>query len=285
MEIKHPYFLSGILFFSISLVIFYIFAFAGWPGAPHFCIELDHCYCETIQYDALVRQPSNTWSNLSLVISGLYIIYTLENAKNSSSDKISDKSNPMLSLNAYSLTFSYITIFIGIGSFYFHGSMTMWGGLLDLIAMNMFITFIILYDLTRLTNISEKLCVIIFIGLNTLFAILSWLPDIGRHIFSALIIICFSLEALISLSDGKIIVKLGRSLGIEMKPITRDFKYLLLVALTFGVSTLIWNLSKDGGPCCDPATIWQGHSFWHLGVGLASFIIFKYLQTEKLTNK
>jgi len=79
---KYQNLVGGLIFTAIWLIIFLIQALMGWPGETHFCVANDHCYCEPIQWDALVVQPVNTWSNLFIVGCGLYLLFLVDKMGN-----------------------------------------------------------------------------------------------------------------------------------------------------------------------------------------------------------
>ena len=179
------------------------------------------------------------------------------------------KPNFMTYPNFYSISYGYIVIFIGIGSMLFHASMKQPGGLIDNISMNMYITFLILYSLSRILKFQIKSFVILYLIINIFLGWLAIYPDLGRNSFSVLVILVVLMEL--------IFLSLSKKHKIELK---RDWRWYLLSILTFGTGALIWNLSKTGGIWCYPESIWQGHALWHFFDGLSTLVIFRYLQTE-----
>jgi hypothetical protein len=265
----HRNFFIGLLFTSIGLLIFLIFALLHWPGENHFCVAMDHCYCETIQWDSMVRQPVNTWSNLLCVVVGLYILWEIDRYPKNA------RTNPMLSASFYSISFGILVIFIGIGSMFFHGGMVNYGGLIDNISMNTFVTFLICYNGTRLMPRSEKKWFLFYILINIGCGILSILPDVGRNLFGYIVAIVIIFE--LSLWWAAQHKKIGFS---------RNWWLLILSMVTFGLAFLSWTLSKTGAIFCYPESIWQGHGLWHFLVAIACYFIFRYLQSEKpISNK
>ena len=49
------------------------------------------------------------------------------------------------------------------------------------------------------------------------------------------------------------------------------------MALAFG----IWNLSKTGGPWCDPHSLLQGHAVWHVLGAVAAFCLYRLWASER----
>ena len=57
----------------VSMALFFIGVVHGWFGAP---AHLAEEYCEAAR-PGLIKQPANTWSNISFIISGLTIGWLL----------------------------------------------------------------------------------------------------------------------------------------------------------------------------------------------------------------
>lgn len=256
----------GVIFAIIGIVVFFIFAVFGWPGPIHFCVALNHCYCETIQWDALVVQPLNTWSNFGPILAGLYLLYIIDKTAPSATNITA---NPMLSATFHSKMYGLLVIFIGIGSFYFHGSMTQLGGVLDNISMNTYITFLICYNFQRIFRFSNKLLLSIFCIVNIILGWLAIIPDVGRFSFGILVggEILFEFFVLLLSKKGKISFQ-------------RDWRLYLYSVMVFGFAFLVWQLSKTDALFCYPDSFWQGHALWHYLDGLAPCVIFMYMRSE-----
>ncbi len=275
----HPYFLITLSINFIVLVVFFIFALLKWPGSPHFCIADDHCYCETF-HEGLVVQPGNTWSNLLAVIIGLYIAWesdsyqSLKEIKQLDDNSEGLKKSPLLYKGPFVLVYANLVCAIGTGSMFFHGSMTTWGGLIDNITMNTFVSFLFLWDIKRLFKLDDKLFVFIYVGANIIGAWFSLVPHLGRKMFGVLAGFMAGLELLIL-----ILQKIG------LIRIKRSIKLFIYSIGTFGLAVVVWTLSKTGGPWCLPDSILQGHALWHFLVAIAPFFLFRYLQSEILIEK
>nr|MDO8112555.1 ceramidase domain-containing protein [Candidatus Sigynarchaeota archaeon] len=261
-------FLYGVGFTIASLAAFFILAGLGWPGEIHFCVADNHCYCEIIQWSAIARQPVNTWSNLGCVVVGLVVLWRVDKAPVSDSI-IKATSNPLREKSAESALYGFLVIFIGIGSIFFHGGMTNYGGLLDNVAMNAYITFLVLYNFERLGVFSRRNCIILLIPVNIVLGWLSILPHLGRDMFAWVVAVEVVFE-LVILVAGK----------FNYTRLRRSWKLFVASLATFGVAMLAWNLSKTGALLCFPDSVWQGHAGWHLIVALSTWFIFKYVQSE-----
>ncbi len=42
------------------------------------------------------------------------------------------------------------------------------------------------------------------------------------------------------------------------------------------VAFVVWNLSKNGAPLCDPHSLLQGHAAWHLLCAVSAYCLYRY---------
>jgi hypothetical protein len=79
---KYPALAATITTIGISLVVFFSFAVAGWPGKPGGCrndFTSSGCFCERPRHaNFWIAQPANTWSNLSFPFVALIIAYCID---------------------------------------------------------------------------------------------------------------------------------------------------------------------------------------------------------------
>jgi hypothetical protein len=242
----------------------------------------DTCFCESVKTPGHfnIKQPSNTWSNLGFVFVGLMIMSMLA----SSSSQIPQ--NPMQDVNYYSVFFGVLVIFLGPGSMYFHASLKKWGGWLDTLSMNLFMSFILVYTFVRLIGTDESSSFLVFLGLflviNIVGGRLSWKEDHnGTEVFKILTGTTLVVEVMIFISSY--IPELG-SLRVH-----RQLEYLIIIGLCFAPTYYIWSRSETGGHLCkdghwfgwfSPTSWMQGHAVWHIGNAIIAFVIFLYLRSE-----
>ena len=180
---RHQAFLIGICFTVVCLAGIFILGSLGWPGRLEQCAIDDTCYCEHLLFGSIIRQPVNTWSNLLATCLGLIILWRLDTIHAKQQAKIDTTStndstggktkrrkfgnlwrknlpdepdNPMLTRNPLSILYGIVMIFVGTGSMYFHASGVWYGGLIDLISMQTFASFLLIYNLQRLIRFSDK---------------------------------------------------------------------------------------------------------------------------------
>ena len=265
----------GIIGLAVVMGLFFMFALLHWPG--EFDEETVHgtkssVYGERVHYQSIIRQPYNTWSNLVAVVLGLIALVWL-----CAAHPPKHPANPMQTPSLYSAWYAYALMFLGPGSMFFHASMKRWGGLVDNVSMNLYISFILLYDLARLTKAAPAVVIILFVVLNVVLAGLIWLLNCGKTVFAILI-------GLTLLCEGLILF--GHVGGLE-----RNGLWLLFGLIAFGIGFVIWNLSNDEvklplvgslgrGPLYMPDSWFQGHAVWHILSAAAAFLFFLYFRSE-----
>jgi hypothetical protein len=248
----------GLVFAACWLITFFILMALNWVGGDD--IENNN-YCERRHFGR-IKQPVNTWSNLAFVISGLGMLLWI-------TVKNPDAQNPMLFASAYAVIYGCSVIFLGPGSMLFHASQKQWGGWIDNISMNVFISFWLVYEIDRMTGMGIGGFIAVYLILNIIAALLvhpkiiPWDP-MGILVFGILI-------------GGTVVMEFVLGLAIHLP---RNYWLLIPVIVTFGAALGIWFPSKTNGPACKPDSFWQGHSLWHLLCALATVFIFIYLGSE-----
>ncbi len=247
----------------------------GWRGDLGGCTPILPCFCEQIIMDAIIREESQTWSNLGLILSGLGILLWMDISSKEPSTELSQ--NPMTHPTLYSVLYGMLTINIGIGSFWFHGSLLRYAEFMDTFAMNMYIIFLLYYILIRLTRKSQKLFLLLYIPSIIIFGVIEWVINNGT-----ISVWIFSVFAGIAITAESISLTLIFKSKRNLKWITREWKWFSMGVGVFFLSFLIWNVSLPGNCLCNPNTWIQGHSFWHLGVAASTFFLFVYCRSEKI---
>ena len=215
------------------------------------------CFCELIR-NSTVRQPINTWSSLAFTLIGFLIIAQAKfDARN-----ISNKNNMNLitSKYLYSLIYGFTMVVIGLGSAFYHASLSFVGQTADVIGMYLFVSFFIVYTLSRIYTFEENISAIQFIFLNFIFAYFLIIhPELRRYIFGIALIVALFLE-----------FKLRRK-----KNIVIDNKYVFIAFFVMLVSFILWLLDTFK-VICYPSSVFQLHSIWHLGGAVAAGLLYLY---------
>ncbi len=251
----------------LALILFFVWLFAagqsGWKGEPDICIKEGDCYCERIRDGAVIKQPANTWSNLAFVLVGLYILWHLGDTRVGTGWT---HRNPMEYATFFSIFYGALVIFLGPGSMCFHATMTKWGGWVDNLSMNLYVSFLAAYDVARLTNGGLAVFLILYGLINVTAGVLTWrIEGIGKWVFAGIIVIFVLSELAIGFLPGA--------------P-QRHYPGLAAGAAFFLVGFVIWKFSSTGKPLCHPDSLWQGHALWHVLTATTTLFLFLYLGTE-----
>jgi len=247
-----------------AAIFFYVLGTDRYPGGPDECISLGDCYCEAIRAGR-VAQPANSWSNAGFVLAGLAVLAHLR--RRGPGLMASDVFYPRL--------YGALGVFLGLGSFAFHGTMRAWGGAADLISMYAFIAFVVAYDAARIGTWGRRRFLMVF-GLVTAVpsvALAMIPPQHGKWLFAGLVAAALLLEVAVS------VPALRPWAPRPIDPARRPWFWAGLGS--FAVANAVWNVSHTGGPWCDPHSLLQGHGLWHLLSALAVWCFYLYFLSER----
>jgi dihydroceramidase len=150
----------------------------------------DACFCESIGA-GFIRQPLDTWSNLAFVLVGLLV---LEDVLRPSPTR----SNLLVQRRTYGMVYAFAAILIGLGSWFYHASLTFVGQWFDVMGMYLLGTFMVLYNVTRLRPLSDRAFVASYVLLNLALGIsLIVVPELRRYLFGMLLVMTIALEVMI----------------------------------------------------------------------------------------
>lgn len=250
----------GFSFLAVALTVFFILGALKWiPSSPN----EKNLYCEAIRANNMIKQPVNTWTNLSYVIVGIAIMLYIDLASVTEGEAVP---NLISTVGVYSILYGCCVIWLGPGSMLLHASQKVWAGWLDNISMNMFVSFIFVYDLTVLLNMDIEFFLPVYIVLNVILAVVLWFwgeTHLGKWMFG-IIIGAFLITDIVHM-----ILENNRQLA-----------WFFTGLGTFVVAFVIWILSKTDGKLCKPNSIWQGHGAWHILTSITTLMLFFYLRSE-----
>jgi hypothetical protein len=196
---------------------------------PATCLP-DACFCEAVR-TGLIAQPANTWSSLAFVLVGAWILAR----------------SPMKLYGA-------ATISIGVGSAFYHASLTFVGQVADIFGMYLLVTFVLLFNVSRFFGP-------LYIALNlALLAAQIAFPQSRRYLFAAVIAAVLIVE-------------------IRSHRIERKWLYWALAAMSAGF--LLWTLDITHR-LCDPQSLLQGHALWHVLGAVSASCVFRHLVGQTL---
>jgi hypothetical protein len=192
------------------------------PGTVHFC---ERRLCATIV------EPSNAWSSLGYVLLGLVMLAR--------------------SRSAIAVAVAAAQIMIGVGSFFFHGTGTFAGEVVDQIGMFMLSSLILAASLAQQRGWSGTKTVAVYVaGVVVSTGAILVVRPLGIPLFAAQLAAGLGLQ-----------LWLWRSASDADKPV---FALFLSGLGIFLVSFAIWT-TDISGLICDPDNHFvTGHAIWHV---------------------
>ena len=252
MQMKRVLILFALITLASLALAFVNYSWTDWQPAT--CLP-NNCFCEPLR-DGFIRQPINTYSNLAYILVGLLILAHARDAQ--------ARANLMSSHHAYPLIFGGVTMAIGVGSFFYHASLTFVGQWFDLVGMYLFASFALLYTLARLRPMRGTTFAIGYVVMNAMLGYLLVVnPDVRRQVFAAMIYGVIALEALVLLAE---------------RP-RMQTRYFIGALSSLAVAYGIWMLDESR-VWCDPSSILQGHALWHFLTAASAGLLYLYYRSE-----
>ena len=240
-------------------------AWSGWRPAT--CLP-GACFCEAIRPE-FVRQPIDTWSNLAFVLVGLLILADVLRPS-------STRSNLLAQSRTYGVVYALAAVLIGLGSWFYHASLTFVGQWFDVMGMYLLGTFMVLYSAARLGSYPRRgigmPCLRMdggrfaawYVALNFALAIsLIVVPELRRYLFGLLLVITIALD-----------VAWRRRNSIVDQP-----RYFIAALAIYVLAQIIWTLDLNH-IVCDPYSLWQGHAVWHILTATSASLLYLYYRSE-----
>jgi len=155
-------FLIGLAESAVAIGALFLLGALKWIESSSLdgCVQnnTDTCYCERLR-PGMIKQRSNTWSNLGFMLIGLLLLASLPAVVEGSGR------DPMEERTFYAVLYGCVVIFLGPGSMFFHASMKKWGGWVDTLSMILYTAFLLVYDFTGIVDGGETLFLIVFLSL------------------------------------------------------------------------------------------------------------------------
>jgi len=309
-------------YFYIALSISFIFLFVFFILSSFGLIQSSEGasligeasrWCERVS-GGLFREPLNTLSNLGFMIVGLYMFWVICNDKQNST-------NPFIGITPISVLYASVVIYLGPGSMLMHGTNTEWGGWADNLSMIMFIILPWLYNIYSMSSWTSKQLLLIYISIVIIYSICRWFTDWGLGINFNLFGVSIGLWAIsetlyrfwspsfrfLSGFVGFIVLLLFGTMPNEVfnnfseywwvilfwlpgllaskKPVNRrTYKWYFLGMIAYFSAFAIWLTGVPDHELCEPDSIIQAHSIWHLLSALATYFFFLHFRDEKISS-
>ncbi len=248
----------------LSLLLLFVALTNDWFG-PAFINGLQ--FCESMR-EGLIKQPANTWSNLSFVGVGLTIAFQSYNGQ------FREKDNRMSKTTFYPTFMAVLCVLLGPGSMAMHASTAAVGGYFDLLSMFLIGALMFAYALHRAINQGSKTFMFIFF---LSLGICHYVYFNEEHLGFLNVIIVF----------GTLVFVGGTIEFFRMYLMKSDVNiyWFYSYAFTFLFAFIIWHHSKTGEVLCNPNSLLQGHAIWHILCALSVYFTFRFYTSENLHQR
>jgi len=257
---------------AVFIVMFLAFkdaaVWTGWQPANEF---LDPSYAERIYPDSVFRTRMNTWSNLGYILLGFYAIAL---AIHDWKKRFALERGYLTHVPIQSLVFGLACIYLGLGSGFFHASLTRCGQQCDVGGMY-----------------ATMLCV-------AAIPIGSWLPRLEvpgiRRTFPtgpliAAAVVCgsiyftyykwdYSFGEVASYFNGTLLIFVGVSLFQPGKYLQIRWFIAAIASILLGAYIRELDIQDRFS---SPDSIFQGHAVWHVISCLYFLFLFWYFRSEE----
>jgi hypothetical protein len=262
----------------------------GWPATPDTCLTLadGNCYCEFVDRAKVlagakgIRQPTNTWSNLYALFTAAWVACRMMRDR-----KEGSAINTMRSNSSIADAGVFAVLFLGLGSMWFHASISSATSWMDGFSMYVFAGYLIFYTIDRLLvmkGVSETTRNWVFwLGwpLNALIY-----TDIGVSGVNSEILIGI-LVGVYAIMDFIVIGLWGRGNILSGWIGYRDWRaavYWGCGLASFLAAMAFRAIGHDGGSMCHPLSWFQWHGLWHIFSGGMAILLYFYWRRENVSS-
>ena len=214
---------------------------------------LPDCWCEAPRYGQFILEPSNTWTNLSFIIVGLICLFIAIRYRG-------NLDRPLMRMPWLTGIWSFALVVTGVGSFFYHATLTFFWQTFDVIGMYLTVTCFLIFDLGRIRGVAwkAKSYIPLYVITNVAFAAsIIWVPVVRRYLFGILV--------------GIFVIVLFTTRLAGKSRVVMPYVYAGL--MTFAISQLFWILDVNK-IWCDPYALVNGHSIWHILNGVALMLLY-----------
>ncbi len=235
----------------LSLLI--VIRLSGMDFAPATCLAT-HCFCEAPRGGAAVLQPANAWSSFAFVLLGSLILQATRQWDRRTAF-------PVEAARIYGVA----ATIVGVGSFFLHATLTLWGQFADVLGMYLISGFGLVYGLTRWLRWRQRQSLIVYVLVcAALITSLILFPETRRWLFAIILILALGIELLFA------------------RRRRRDVKLsLFLIGIAANaLAFAIWILDQTRTVCA-PESFVQGHAIWHILGAVSVWMTYRYYRSER----
>lgn len=244
-------------------------------------------FCERIEFDASVKQPWATWSDLSFIAAGLWILWLFQYFGQPGTGKFAEffshGDNPMVVIGPLSITYGLIAIFMGPPSQWFHASIKEWAGWFDTMSVVIWLMFNAIYVVYMLVaamwgNGRGLLRTIIVLsvwgGLVILFGIIGMNADNRLYLY-------FASGGLWGLAELVYVFVAAFVGGVTYR---RTWWLFVINLALLAVTMTIWIFFNDNivsATACQDRESFPGHALFHILASFSTILTFFSFASER----
>jgi hypothetical protein len=242
-------------------------------------------FCEVIKWDQTVKQPWATWSDLSFVAAGLWVLWFLHFYERQETTRMADNpgvDNPMMMTGWLSVVYGLIVIFMGPPSQWYHASMKDWGGWFDTMSVVTWMGFnavYVIYSLARTIwgegRKTERTIIVMssWFFLLIICGLIAILPQARTPLY-------FVAGVPWGIAE---VVYLIVSLKRKTRSYTRNGWLFGLNFLLLGGTMLLWGFYNDGiaQTGCVGRSWYPGHATFHIMASFSCVLTFLSFKSER----
>lgn len=229
-------------------------------------------FCEAMNFSGVIRQPVNTWSNLSYLLFGILLIdYGIKDFQKKDSD------NLLTRFPSFTILWGISQVYVFIGSFTYHASATYFFQQLDMSGVLAACTIPLFYAIGRCFLVWRKRPTINFILFNHTLVIASIiLLNLALAYFDLL------LRELVGVFIGFTILFIGIPYCFYV--IRATYRYFIFAMLFLTAAIICWFVDKER-LFCNPESIFQAHAMWHILTTASLYFLYRFFKSEEKVVK
>lgn len=259
-----------ILFTSLSFIFFSIYNDVYIWQNMKLASGNAFTFCEFNNLGSALVQTANTWSNLGFLFVGLVLVFM---GIKDTNFKHKNQANLLLKYPMFSIVMGASILYLFIGSFFYHASVTSFFQMIDQTGMYAIILSFMAYHAFRIFPTltvkrkgeisSHKIIFYVFLLINSLFIAFLWKINVN---------ILFPVMFLVYLIMTLVYNKRNNIRKISVKILVYSLYFLMF-------STAFWILDRQD-VLCNPTSVFQGHALWHILNAIALLLVYLHYRTE-----
>ncbi len=242
-------------------------------------------FCEPIQ-DGKIKQPWATWSDLSFVAAGLWLLWFFQFFGPSQRLFANPEDNPMSSITVLSVAYCFIVIFMGPPSMWYHASMKQWGGWFDTMSVVAWLTFNAIYVIYALVasmwgrgrTFWRTVVVLGGWGLIVVFGIIAWVNK-NAHLY-----LYFASGGPWGIAEVIYVFMAAFASNVQYR---RTWFLFVINLILLAATMTLWIFFNDGvvKEACVGRSGFPGHALFHIMASFSTMLTFFSFASERSTSE